>query len=251
MFLFKLLISALSFFSFLYWLDLDFPFPKSWWEVGMCLFKTLLYLNVMSHFGHFFSSLAGFGLCFIMCLFSFDDFVAMKSQRVQCKSFRNTVDVKIPTWPSIVFTTCISTLWTDEMCFSKKNALFNVLSQMLHWISQLLFVLWTFKLATVLKAAGQLSHLIAFLSPTHFVMWLLLLLYGIVFSQCLQVNSLWESMCVFSFLLPLHVTSHFSQMSSRSSCFALMCILRCLSEGASMLHMAQEGMVTANSFCWQ
>ena len=51
-------------------------------------------------------------------------------------------------------------------------------------------------------------------------------------------------MCVFSFLPPLHVFSHFLQVSTRSSCFVSMCILRCLSEGASNLHMAQEGMVT-------
>ena len=75
-------------------------------------------------------------------------------------------------------------------------------------------------------------------------MWLFQLLYGIFFSQLLQVISLWDSMCVFSFLPPLHVFSHFSQVSTRSSCFVSMCILRCLSEGASNLHMAQEGMVT-------
>ena len=70
-------------------------------------------------------------------------------------------------------------------------------------------------------------------------------------SQCLQVIFLCESMCVFSFIPPLHVTSQFSQVSTRSSCFDWMCILRCLSEGASMLHMTQEGMVTADSFYWQ
>ena len=47
-------------------------------------------------------------------------------------------------------------------------------------------------------------------------------------------------MCVFSFLPPLYVFSHFSQVSTRSSCFVAMCILRCLSEGASNLHMAQS-----------
>ena len=83
-----------------------------------------------------------------------------------------------------------------------------------------------------LRIHSRVAKLIAFLSPTHFVMWLLLLLYGI-FSQCLQENSLCESMCVISSLPPLHVNSHFSQVSTRSSCFVWMCILRCLSEGAS------------------
>ena len=64
-------------------------------------------------------------------------------------------------------------------------------------------------------------------------------------SQCLQVIFLCESMCVFSFIPPLHVTIQYSQVSTRASCFDWMCILRCLSEGASMLHMSQEGMVTA------
>ena len=72
-----------------------------------------------------------------------------------------------------------------------------------------------------------------------------------IFSQLLQVISLWDSMCVFSFVPPLHVFSHFSQVSTRSSCFVAMCILRCLSDGASNLHIAQEGMVTANLFYWQ
>ena len=150
----------------------------SLWEFIMCLIKSLLNMNVISHFVNFSSTLAGFGLCLTMCLFSFEAIDAIKSQKLQCKSFRSSVDGKSPMWPSLVFTTSVCTLWVYEMCFSKSPSRFNVLSQRLHWISQLLLVMWTFKLPAVLKTVGQFSHLIAFLTPIHFVMWLLLLLCG-------------------------------------------------------------------------
>ena len=191
-----------------------------------------------------------FGLCVIMCLFNLEAFVAMKSQRVQCKLFWTSTDWKSPMWPSEVFTTCIWTLWTEAMCLSKKPAFFKVLSQRLHLIGQLLLVTWTSKSPSVLKTAGQFSHLNDF-SPIHFVKWLVALLYGIFFPQCLQLTSLWEFMCVLNFLPPLHDLLHFSQVITLSSCSFCMCILRCFSEGASKLHMTQGSMATADLFCWQ
>ena len=38
--------------------------------------------------------------------------------------------------------------------------------------------------------------------------------------------------------------SHFSQVRTRSSCFALICTFKCFSEGASILQMAQVGILT-------
>ena len=120
------------------------------------------------------------------------------------------------------------------MCFSKYSVLFNVLSKRLHWISHLFLSTCLFKPSALLKTARQFSHLNS--SLTHFAMWLFLLLYGILFSQWLHVTSL----CVFSFMPPMHFFSHFSQVRTRSSCFAWICILRCFSKGASMRQMAQE-----------
>ena len=94
----------------------------------------------------------------------------------QFKSFRTSVVGKSPMWPSAVFSTFICNLCVWEMCFSKYNSPLQVLSQRLHWTSQLLFVMWTFNLSALLKAAGQFSHLNAFFSPTHFIMWEFLLL---------------------------------------------------------------------------
>ena len=47
------------FFFLLYRFALELVFAKSRWEVGMCLFNSLLYLKVFSHFGHFSSTFAG------------------------------------------------------------------------------------------------------------------------------------------------------------------------------------------------
>ena len=137
-------------------------------------------------------------------------------------------------WPSLVFTTFICTRWVDSLCFSKYSVLFNVLSKRLHWISHLFLSTCLFKPSALLKTARQFSHLNS--SLTHFAMWLFLLLYGILFLQWLHVTSL----CVFSFMPPMHFFSHFSQVRTRSSCFAWICILRCFSKGASMRQMAQE-----------
>ena len=161
-------------------------------------------------------------------------YVATKSHRVHFKLFWSSVDWKSPMWPSLVFTTFICTLWVDSMCFSKYSVLFNVLSKRLHWISHLFLSTCLFKPSALLKTARQFSHLNS--SLTHFAMWLFLLLYGILFSQWLHVTSL----CVFSFMPPMHFFSHFSQVRTRSSCFAWICILRCFSKGASMRQMAQE-----------
>ena len=95
---------------------------------------------------------------------------------------------------------------------SKTPAFFKVLSQRLHLIGQLLLVTWTFKLPSVLKTAGQFSHLNDF-SPIHFVTWLVLLLYGIFFPQCLQLNSLWEFMGILNRLSHYH-HAHFACASS-------------------------------------
>ena len=164
----------------------------------MCLFNKLLNLNVISHFGHFSSTLAGFE-CLIMCLVNFEGFVATKSHRVQFKLFWSSADGNSPMWPSLVFTTFSLTLWVDSMCFSKYASLFNVLSQRLHWIVHLFLSTCSFKFPAVLNTAGHFSHWWAFLSPTHFVTWLLLLLYGILFSQCTAVFA-----CNFS--VRLHVS---------------------------------------------
>ena len=94
----------------------------------ICLFKWLWRLNVLSHLGHFSSTLTGFGSCFIMCLFSFEGCAATKSHWVQFKECWSSVDWNLPMWPSLVFTTLIWTLWVVWMCFSKNSALFNVLS---------------------------------------------------------------------------------------------------------------------------
>ena len=152
-------------------------------------------------------------------------------------------------WVSHSCTTSSLTLWVVSMCFSKYASLCNVLSQILHWIAHLFLSMCSFTFPAVVNAAGHLSHLCVFLSPTHFVTWLLLLLYGILFSQCLHVTSLCDSMCVFSFLPPMQVFSHLSQLRTRSSCLFSICTLRCFSEGASKSQMAQEGMVIGNLFC--
>ena len=60
----------------------------------------------------------------------------------------------------VEFTRCV---------FSKYASLFNVLSQMLHWIVHLFLSMCSFKFPAVVTTAGHLSHLCAFLSPTHFV----------------------------------------------------------------------------------
>ena len=91
------------------------------------------------------------------------------------------------------------------MCLSKNPVFFKVLSHRLHLIGQLLLVTWTFKLPSVLKTAGQFSHLkLNYFSPIHFVTWPVVLLYGIFFPQCLQLTSL----CVLNFLPPFYYTSH-------------------------------------------
>ena len=71
------------------------------------------------------------------------------------------------------------------------------------------------------------KNIMYFPSIRHLVTWLLLLLYGILFSQCLHVTSLCDSMCVFSFLPPMQVFSHFSHVRTQSSCFDSICTLRC------------------------
>ena len=86
------------------------------WELIMCLTKSLLNMNVKSHFINFSSTIAGFGLCLTMCLFSFEAIDAIKSQKLQCKSFRSSVDGKSPMWPSLVFTTSVCTLWVYMRC---------------------------------------------------------------------------------------------------------------------------------------
>ena len=154
-----------------------------------------------------------------MCLFSLHGFVATKSHRVQFKLFWSSADGKSPMWPSLVFTTFNLTLWVVSMCFSKYASLCNVLSQILHWIAHLFLSMCSFTFPAVVNAAGHLSHLCVFLSPTHFVTWLLLLLYGILFSQCLHVTSLCDSMCVFSFLPPMQVFSHHNWGHDRHAYF--------------------------------
>ena len=128
--------------------------------------------------------------------------------------------------------------------FPKTRHFFKVLSHRLHWTVHLLLVLWSFKLHALLNLAGQFSHLNSFLSPPHIILWLLLLLYGITLSQFLQDTTLWIFLCILSFIAPLHVTSHSSHFNTRSSCFDLMCCLKCFSDGASVPHTAQDGMLT-------
>ena len=60
------------FFFLLYRFALELVFAKSRWEVGMCLFNSLLYLKVFSHFGHFCSTFAGLGLCVLIFLTRLD-----------------------------------------------------------------------------------------------------------------------------------------------------------------------------------
>ena len=140
-----------------------------------CLFKWLWRLNVLSHLGHFSSTLTGFGSCFIMCLFSFEGCAATKSHWVQFKECWSSVDWNLPMWPSLVFTTLIWTLWVVWMCFSKNSALFNVLSQILHWILHLFLSMCSFKWCFLVKTTWQFLHLNSPNSP-HFSLWLVLLL---------------------------------------------------------------------------
>ena len=198
----------------------------------MCLFKSLLNMNVISHFGH----LSWFWIVFChvslqfrsTCCFEvtktavqiFLELSWWEKSKVTINGFHNFHFHYVNRWYvffQIMFSTfyhrdCIGTFVSDvsfqiTCCAEDSRAIFTF---------EFVFITNTLR-------------------------------YGIF----LHVISLWDSMCVFSFLPPLYVFSHFSQVSTRSSCFVAMCILRCLSEGASNLHMAQEGMVTAKLFYWQ
>ena len=228
----------LIFCNLLYWLALDLPMMlRSPCEVWMCRLKSLLYFKVKPHLGHISKTFWGLGLCLTMCLFNFEGFAAMNSQTVHFKSLRNSVDWKIATCPSMVSTTCVSTQWNDAMCFFRLNSPFKLLSQKLHLIEQLFLVKCFIKLSFVWNRAWQCSHS-NFFSPKHFLMWLLLLLDGIFFSQCLQLISLWDCMCVFNFIFPLRVTPHFSQ--ENTSCFSIMCVFSFVLPLLVKSHLSQE-----------
>ena len=187
----------------------------------MCLFKSLLNMNVISHFGH----LSWFWIVFChvslqfrsTCCFEvtktavqiFLELSWWEKSKVTINGFHNFHFHYVNRWYvffQIMFSTfyhrdCIGTFVSDvsfqiTCCAEDSRAIFTF---------EFVFITNTLR-------------------------------YGIF----LHVISLWDSMCVFSFLPPLYVFSHFSQVSTRSSCFVSMCILRCLSEGASNLHMAQS-----------
>ena len=54
-------------------------------------------------------------------------------------------------------------------------------------------------------------------SPIHCFMWLVLPFYKIFYTQCLQVIVMQVLMYTLNLVLPVHVTSHFSQGSTWSS----------------------------------
>ena len=149
------------------------------WEFIMCLVKSLLNMNVISHIVNFSSTWFWIVLNHVSLQFwsywcnkitetamqIFSELSWWKESYVTFTSFHNFCLHSVSVW-DVLF----------QITFTFQCFITEVALDFTTFVSHVNFQIT--RCAHVLKTVGQFSHLIAFLTPIHFVMWLLLLLCG-------------------------------------------------------------------------